>query len=142
MPFVSITRLRLRAWRFLPAFAIDAVRTDAQVRRATGFLGGALLPDRQLTFWTMTMWREQGDMRRYIVDGAHLKAMPKLMRWCDEASIVHWDQDDATLPGWAEADRRMRADGRPSKLRDPSPDHAALAYRAPRLTRSAPITPR
>lgn len=142
MPFVSITRLRLRAWRFLPAFAIDAVRTNAQVSRAEGFLGGALLPDRRLTFWTMTMWREQGDMRRYIIDGAHLKAMPKLMRWCDEASIVHWDQEDATLPGWAEADRRMRADGRPSKVRDPSPDHAALAYRAPRLTRSAPITPR
>lgn len=142
MPFVSITRLRLRAWRFLPAFAIHAVRTNAQVRRAAGFLGGALLPDRRLTFWTMTMWREQGDMRRYIIEGAHLKAMPKLMRWCDEASIVHWDQEDATLPGWIEADRRMRADGRPSKVRDPSPDHAALAYRAPRLTRSAPIAPR
>ncbi|HXH16243.1 MAG TPA: hypothetical protein VNJ10_08945 [Sphingomonas sp.] len=142
MAFVSITRLRLRSLRFLPQFVVHALSTTAQIRRAAGFVGGELLPDRQLTFWTMTMWHYQADMRRYIVNGAHLKVMPKLMHWCDEASIVHWDQDARDLPSWDEADRRMRGEGRPSKVRHPTPHHADLSYRPPRTTRAAPIVAR
>lgn len=142
MAFVSITRLRLRALRFVPLFALDALRTTAQVRRADGYLTGAILRDRALTFWTMTVWRDAADMKRYIVDGSHLKAMPKLMHWCDEASITHWTTETADLPGWDEADRRMRGEGRPSKVRYPSAGHAALDYRPPRLTGAAPIPPR
>lgn len=134
MVFVSITRLRIRSWRFMPGFAIAAWRTRAQVGRAEGFLGGALLPDRDRTFWTMTLWRNQAAMRRYMTSGTHLKAMPKLLAWCDEASIVHWEQDDAVAPDWTEADRRMRAEGRPSKVRQPSNRHGDLTYAAPRTT--------
>ncbi|MFL9839397.1 DUF3291 domain-containing protein [Sphingomonas sp. ST-64] len=142
MVFVSITRLRIRAWRFMPGFTVDALRTRAQVSRAEGFLTGSLLPDRQRTFWTMTLWRSQADMRNYITSGSHLKAMPRLMNWCDEASIVHWEQEDAVAPDWTEADRRMRAEGRPSKLRHPSARHLDLSYAAPRTDRAAPIVPR
>lgn len=141
MPFISITRLRIRALRFLPGFALHAVRTRNQVRAATGFLGGALLPDRDWTFWTLTAWTDEPSMRGYMLAGAHRRAMPRLVHWCDEASIVHWTQAEATLPSWAEADRRMRAEGRPSKLRHPSPQHATMTYRAPRLTGSGPIHP-
>ena len=141
MTFISITRLRLRAWRFLPLFALHAMRTNVQVARAQGFIGGAILPDRALTFWTMTAWNGAADMRAYIVSGAHLKAMPKLLHWCDEASIVHWEQDRPDLPDWEEADRLMRSDGRPSKVRHPTPDHAGLQYRTPRTTRAVSIAP-
>lgn len=120
------------------------MRTNAQVASAPGFVGGAILPDRALTFWTMTAWNGAADMRAYITSGAHLKAMPKLLHWCDEASIVHWEQgerDGQDLPDWEEADRRMRADGRPSKVRHPTRDHAGLRYRTPRTTRAVSITP-
>jgi hypothetical protein len=140
--FVSITRLRIRSLRFMPWFMIDALRTSSQTSRAAGFIGGSLLPDRKLTFWTMTLWNEQADMRRYIVAGAHLKTMPRLLNWCDEASIVHWDQDGDEAPDWPEADRRMRAEGRVSKVRHPSADHAGLNYRAPRTSRATTIHPR
>ena len=50
MPFASITRLRLRSRRFLPGFAFHTWRSMRQVRRAEGFLSGAVLADRQLTF--------------------------------------------------------------------------------------------
>lgn len=141
MPFISVTRLRIRALRFLPGFAVHAVRTRNQVRAAPGFRGGALLPDRDWTFWTMTAWTDEAAMRAYILAGAHRRAMPRLVRWCDEASIVHWVQDGADLPSWAEADARMRAEGRPSKVRHPSAAHAPMTYRAPRLTGSGPIRP-
>lgn len=141
MPFISITRLKIRSIRFLPAFGLHAIRTRDQVRRAAGFEGGALLPDRAWTFWTMTAWTDEASMRRYVMEGPHRLAMPRLVHWCDEASVVHWQRDEAGLPDWDEADRRMRETGRPSKVRNPSPRHATLSYRPPRLSGSGPITP-
>ena len=141
MPFVSITRLRLRSIRFLPAFALQAFRTSRQAAAQPGFRGGSILADRAWTFWTMTAWDDEDAMGRYMTDGAHRAAMPRLLDWCDEASLVHWTQGAVALPSWTEADRRMRADGRPSKVRHPSPRHATLGYRTPRVTAAAPIRP-
>ena len=137
MPFVSVTRLRVRSIRFLPSFAMDAYRSRRQASSAKGFQDGAVLADRRWTFWTMTVWDTQESMRQYILSGAHGAAMRKLMDWCDEASLVHWDQTDSTLPTWPEAERRMRASGRVSKVRHPSPDHAEMRFLPPRLTGSA-----
>ena len=141
MPLISITRLRVRSIRFLPAFALDVLRSRSQVRRAPGFQGGSLLLDWGWAFWTMTAWDSEENMRRYMTTGAHRIVMPRLLDWCDEASVVHWTQPETTLPSWAEADRRMRASGRPSKVRNPSPQHATLAYRGPYFTRGGPIRP-
>jgi hypothetical protein len=139
MPHISITRLRLRSLRFVPGFALHTWASLRQVRVAGGFLDGALLTDRSMTFWTMTAWDREDSMRRYMTAGAHKQAMPKLMHWCDEASVVHWQQDHDGLPSWAEADRRMREEGRASKVRNPSDQHATLTFRSPRLTRGGPI---
>jgi quinol monooxygenase YgiN len=141
MTLVSVTRLRIRSLRFMPGFALYALRSLSQSRRAPGFHDGSLLRDRKLTFWTMTVWRDQHAMRAYMASGAHLKAMPKLQAWCDEASVVHWTQDGAATPEWAEADRRMRMEGRASKVRRPSAVHASLGFAAPRLSGAVPIRP-
>lgn len=137
--FVSVTRLRLRSIRFLPRFAVDFVRTRRQVSTAPGFLSGSLLADRSWTFWTMTAWQSQDAMRHYMTTGDHRTAMPHLLHWCDEASVVHWEQQDDALPSWLEADRRMRDEGRASKVRNPSPRHANLAFRPPRTLLAGPI---
>lgn len=141
MPFISVTRLRIRSIRFMPAFVLLTLRARSQVRRAAGFRSGSLLADRRWTFWTMTAWDSQESMRRYMSTGAHRIAMPRLLDWCDEASLVHWTQPEDALPSWTEADRRMRAAGRPSKVRNPSAEHARLGYRPPRVTGAAPIGP-
>lgn len=141
MTFISVTRLRIRSVRFMPRFVLHALRSLRQCRQASGFLDGSLLADRKLTFWTMTLWQDQGAMRAYMTGGAHLKAMPKLLDWCDEASVVHWTQDDDAMPSWEEVDRKMRAQGRSSKVRHPSPVHASLSFAAPRTTGAAPIRP-
>jgi hypothetical protein len=38
MPFVSITRLRVRSWRYLPGFLIQALRTARQAKDASTVL--------------------------------------------------------------------------------------------------------
>jgi heme-degrading monooxygenase HmoA len=139
MIHVSLTRLRVRAIRFMPGFAVYAIRANGQVKRAAGFLHGALLPDRHRAFWTMTAWDSAESMRAYMLSGAHRQAMPKLLEWCDEASVAHWEQAESELPAWEEADRRMRASGRISKVRYPSPQHAAMDYVPPRTVAGTAI---
>ncbi|CAN5709442.1 hypothetical protein BH10ACI4_BH10ACI4_35930 [soil metagenome] len=139
MSFISVTRLRIRSLRFLPFFAVHTLRAIRQVKKASGFQHGALLNDRDWTFWTMTAWDQPESMRHYMTSGSHGKTMPHLMKWCDEASVVHWEQEGSTLPSWEQADERMRASGRVSKVRNPSPQHASLTYPKPRTSAGGPI---
>ena len=126
MPLISVTRLRLRSARFLPAFAWHTFTSSRQVRRAPGFLGGWLAGEGGLNgSWTITAWRDEAAMRAYRNTAAHMRAMPKLLHWCDEASVLHWEQETAALPDMPEAWRRMVAEGRVSKVLHPSPAHAA-----------------
>jgi heme-degrading monooxygenase HmoA len=141
MSFVSITRLRIRSVRFLPFFAMHTFRSIKQVQRSPGFKGGSLLTDRRWTFWTMTVWDSQESMRRFMTNGSHRGAMPHLLDWCDEASVVHWDQPEDALPTWDEAYRRLCEGGRASKVKFPSARHATLSYPMPRVTMAGPIRP-
>lgn len=133
MPLISITRLRIRSWRFLPAFVVYALRSSRQARRAEGNLAVNLLNDAHRTFWTASLWTDEAAMKRFMISGAHGKAMRKLLNWCDEAALVHWTQDEGTLPSWLDAHSRLQAEGRPSKVRYASPAHVAHRFPAPRV---------
>jgi hypothetical protein len=117
------------------------VRSTSQVKKSGGFLGGGVLADRHRTFWTMTLWDDQASMLRYMTTGEHKAAMPHLLDWCDEASVVHWEQPEATKPSWGEAETRMRSMGRVSKVRHPSPQHATLSFEPARVTSGQSIKP-
>jgi quinol monooxygenase YgiN len=120
MPVASITRLRLRKARYIPAFILSAVRCLRQARRSEGCLAADVRREKQLVFWTRTMWRDADAMRDYISCGAHRDALPKIKEWCDEASVVQWEQAGESLPGWTEALTQMRAAGRIFRVKYPS----------------------
>ena len=139
MIFISVTRVRIRSARFLPFFFAHLLTIFRQVKRAQGFRRGALLADRHWTFWTLTAWDSPEKMQRFMTTGSHKDAMPRLLDWCDEASMAHWAQPEDELPSWVEADQRMRASGRPSEVLYPSSRHANLTYETPRTIRTAVI---
>jgi hypothetical protein len=132
MTFISATRLRIRSIRFLPAFFYYALVSTFQAKRAPGNLGMIALTDRNRTFWTASAWKDESAMRAFMMAPPHRKAMPKMVHWCCEASVVHWTQESPALPDWQEAHRRMVAEGRASKVSHPSPDHEALRIPPPR----------
>jgi heme-degrading monooxygenase HmoA len=134
--FVSVTRLRLRSVRFLPRFIIDAAQAARQTGRSSGFLRGRVLPDRGMTFWTITLWQDEQAMRNYRSSGRHGLIMRRLAGWCSEAAVVHWTSSDAELPDWTEAHRRLSSEGRLSKVDHPSPEHIERRFREPRTSLS------
>jgi hypothetical protein len=136
MPVVSITRLRVRSWRFLPMFILLALRIARQARRAEGNLGANLLRDRQNTFWTSTSWESEATMRAFMIAKPHGPTMHRLLNWCDEAALVHWTQADATLPSWEEAHARLQREGRPSKVLHPTRAHVTHQIAAPNTKES------
>jgi hypothetical protein len=123
MALVSVTRLRLRSNRYLLPFMFDAISSSWQAKRAPGHLRSTTRRTENTTFWTLSVWESEADMRSYIRSGPHRKAMPKLQQWCDEASVVHWEQDGTKLPRWEEAEQMMRDRGRFTPLTHPSSAH-------------------
>jgi len=124
MIFVSVTRLRLRsAWHLLP-LAWRTIRVNKQIKAADGCFKSDVRGGPDKIFWTKSIWRDEASMRAFMSSGAHLKAMPKLKYWCDEASAAHWSQESPDI-SWIEAEGGMAQYGWTSKVLHPSPAHAA-----------------
>jgi hypothetical protein len=132
MKFISVTRLRLRSIRYLPFFIWLSVFSLLQAKRASGNLKTRLVQDARLTFWTLTVWESEVAMRAFMMGGTHRQAMPKLVNWCDEASVVHWYQETAELPNLQEAHRRILAEGRTSRVAHPSTAQMSKQFAAPK----------
>jgi len=132
MALISVTRLRVRSVFYLPQFFWHTFKVQRQAKSAPGMLGGRLMLEAHLVFWTATVWESDAAMRAFRSSGAHMRAMPKLLDWCDEASYVHWEQESAELPSWAEAHRRMVTDGKLSKVKNPSAAQSAKKFPEPR----------
>jgi hypothetical protein len=137
--FISVTRLRLRHWWTLPEFFWRSRRSIVQAARSDGFLAGYTLMDRRWTFWTMTGWQSETAMKAYRGSGPHKVAMQKLFKWCDEASVAHWQADQ--LPSWAEAWEGLKLRGRFTPVKHPSEAHRQKHVAAPRTKplRQGPI---
>jgi heme-degrading monooxygenase HmoA len=134
MPFVSVTRLRVRALRYLPTFSFNALRAARQAKTAPGNLAVSLLADANLAFWTRTLWNDQDAMRAFMLSGAHRQMMPCLLNWCDEAAVAHWTQDSIETPSWEEVHGRMRTQGRRSNVNHPSEAQQRFEIPVPRTT--------
>lgn len=98
MSFISLTRLHLRSKRYFPSFFWHSWKSIQQAKGSPGFLEGRLARDGDGGLWTVTAWESEEAMRAYRITGAHMRARPKLLNWCDEASIAHWDRRETSFP--------------------------------------------
>ena len=116
----SITRLRLRSWRFLLPFALHASRSQKQAQTAQGCFGVTTRKTRGLTFWTLSVWEGEAQLRAYLASDPHRAAIPKLFPWCDEAATTHWSVGSPSMPQWVEATAKLLENGRLLRVRFPS----------------------
>jgi heme-degrading monooxygenase HmoA len=108
---------------YLPEFIWRSVRSLSQARKADGCVAATVRNQPGLVFWTRTVWHDMEAMRAFMLSGAHRHAMPKMLNWCSEASLVHWESASDALPAWEEAEERLRSEGRTNRLRYPSSAH-------------------
>ena len=60
--------------------------------------------------------------------------MPWLSLMCNEASVVHWEQEELALPDWQIVHKRMSENGRFYNLPNPSKNHAELYIPLPEIS--------
>jgi hypothetical protein len=65
-----------------------------ELKASRGLLKGKELIDKQLTFWTITIWENEESMKGFRGSSSHRIAMQQLPKWCNEASYHHWVQED------------------------------------------------
>jgi hypothetical protein len=135
MPLVSITRLRVRSFRYLPAFLLGSLRSAREAKNASGNLAVSVLSDAKLAFWTRSLWTDERSMRAFMFTPAHRSVMPKLLQWCDEAAVIHWLQETPEPPSWHEAHRRLQQEGRTSKVDHPSAAQVSFQIPPPKTLR-------
>jgi hypothetical protein len=106
--YVSITGLQLKAQRHQIRFWWHALRSMAQARKAKGiiavdarFINGI--------HHTRTVWTDEASMRRYLVAGAHLKAMKAFGSIANGKTLGYYTE---MIPSWDEVHSQWQANGR------------------------------
>ena len=120
MPFVSVTRLRVKSLLYLIPFMRANEASVKELKGSIGLLKGKELIDKKLTFWTVTLWENEDAMKKFRGSPAHRNAMQQLPRWCDEASYHHWIQEGNEFSDWNMISEKLFTEGKLSKVRKPS----------------------
>lgn len=131
MAIVSITLLRVRSWQYLVPFLFYALRSFRQAGHSQENLAASLLRDS--TFWTRTVWTTESAMKDFVLAGAHRQVMRRLLEWCNEAALVHWEHENKLEPDWHDAQRRLQMKGDARKSTTPSPAHESFRIRPRRV---------
>lgn len=120
MPFVSVTRLRVKSIFYLIPFFKANEASVKDLKKSAGLIKAKELLDKNLTFWTITIWQDEDAMKKFRGSDAHRNAMRHLPDWCDEASYHHWVQEEYEFPTWETASHKLFSEGKLSKIRNPS----------------------
>jgi heme-degrading monooxygenase HmoA len=120
MPFISVTRLRVKSLFFLFSFIRANEASVKELKSSSGLLMGKELIDKKLTFWTITLWEDEDSMKKFRGSLSHRKAMQHLPKLCNEASYHHWFQEENECPNWTTISDKLYSEGKLSKVRNPS----------------------
>ncbi len=123
MPYLSITRLKLKSLYYLVPFSIHTEQIVSQIRASPGFLQGKLLGTLDLSMRTATLWASAAEMRSFHQQGAHRQVMGKLDAWSSEAAAGHQVVTGDTFPSWGEMNQWLRTTGNFFPLSQPSQHH-------------------
>ncbi len=129
VPLCSATRIQAtNSWTALHTLR-TSISLARQAKGCDGFLGGALLWDKQRVFWTVTNWRDEAAMIAYRDQGLHRRLMPKARQWFNDFATARWEQEDHGVATWVEVHQRIQE------------EQADRSYAAPASRRVIAVTP-
>lgn len=109
---VMASHFKVRGFRHVLPFFIDALRVHRQVRRADGAYGISLVarPLRR-EFWTLSAWRDQAALHAMVRTEPHRGVMKRHRAAMAETTFRFWTVPAGDLPvNWDDALRRLAKD--------------------------------
>ena len=106
---VMASRFRVRGYRHVVPFFVDAMRVLAQMRKADGAVGVSLVahPLRR-EFATLSAWRDRAALDAAVRGEPHRSVMRRQRAAMAESTFRFWATPAQELPlTWEEADRRL-----------------------------------
>ncbi len=88
--------------------------------KSEGNLGADALADANNAWWSVSAWQERRMMQAYVDSEPHRGISARLDHFCDEATLVDWEQANGDLPDWQTSWRHLTADGKTAELTHPS----------------------
>lgn len=134
MPYLSMTRLKLRSLRHLPHFSLHTARVVRQVQRTPGFIDGQIMFALELSAWTVVLWESDAAIRTYFTNGVHGRGQSYIYVWASEANHAHVAVDHLELPSWEEVARSLSEIGRFLTIPYPSQNHCNHIVAPPNRT--------
>jgi hypothetical protein len=129
--FVSVTRLRLRSWRYFPFFLVQAIRPARQAKSAEGVLSLSVLRKVRNTFWTRTMDGQSHEaLYAFWTPWASDETFDGMVRRGRAGPL---DSAVARTASWEAAHRRLQESGRLSKVNHPSETRRKNQFPPPRI---------
>lgn len=99
---ISLTVFKVRSLWYLPRFLWHASRSGRQIQQSPGMMHYSIKADfRQLTFWTLSAWEGEPDLKRYVWNAAHWKAMKATQSMVDTMGSYRYLSNQ--IPDWEEA---------------------------------------
>jgi heme-degrading monooxygenase HmoA len=106
------SRFRVRGFRHVLPFLVDAMRVLGQMRKADGAVGVALVarPLRR-EFATLSAWRDRAALDAAVRRDPHRSVMRRQRAAMVGSTFRFWTAPATSLPvTWDEADRRLASD--------------------------------
>ena len=114
---VQASVLRLRRLRDVPAFMAAALRLRAAFAGSTGAIEMSVrAAPLRLTFWTLSQWRSDADLRGFVVHPAHLDVMRRFRPGLRSSNFITWHTTDDVPPTWNDAAQRITTDAQPANV--------------------------
>ncbi|MDQ5868809.1 MAG: hypothetical protein M3530_03670 [Thermoproteota archaeon] len=98
------TFLPLKSWKYMIPFQQMTSKVLKQIKLSKGVVNYAVKADfRKKYFWTVSIWKDQDSLRRFVIAEPHATAIKKFTEWSgDDSAFAEWaSQSDAI--DWAEA---------------------------------------
>ncbi|WP_030905794.1 DUF3291 domain-containing protein [Streptosporangium amethystogenes] len=106
---VMASRLEVRSLRHVPGFLLASLALWRQALKSPGAVGVSLKAELfKRTFWTLSAWKGQADIRSYASTEPHRSVMRRKRAVMHESTFVFWDAPAGRSPiGWEEAQERI-----------------------------------
>lgn len=105
----AATFLPLKGWRYMIPFQLMTSKVLKQAKQSHGIVDYAVKADfPKKYFWTLSIWKDRGSMRQFVMAEPHITAMKKFEEWAGEGSaFADWTSSSSSID-WEEAMRRLQ----------------------------------